>query len=71
MEKILRNVQRVMRSGRIFRGSVTGSALGLSLVTSYKESTLEKPTSHLNLDNMKETWSHKYLLQQSRLLFNS
>ena len=68
MAKILRNVRRAMRSGAILmRGSVTGSALSLAMVTSFKESTLEKPTSSLNLDNMKETWSHKFLLQQSRL----
>ena len=68
MAKILRNVRRAMRSGSILmRGSITGSALSLAMVTSFKESTLEKPTSSLNLDNMRETWSHKFLLQQSRL----
>lgn len=67
MAKILRNLQRTIRSGSLLR-RCTGSAISFSIVTSFQESNLEKPNYSLNLDNMKENWSHKFLLQQSRLL---
>ena len=66
MAKILRNLQRAMRSGFLMKGTITGSAISLSIVKTFQETTLEKPTSPLNLDDIKETWSHKLLLQKSR-----
>ena len=70
MAKILRNLQRAMRSGPLLRGSITGSAISLSIVKTFQETALEKPTSSLNLDDMKENWSHKLLLQKSRFTIN-
>ena len=68
MAKLLRNVQRAMKRGALFRGGITGSVISLSTVTILQESDLRKPTSSLNLDNIKEKWSHKFLLQQSRFI---
>jgi len=50
------------------RGSITGSAISLSIVKTFQETTIEKPTRPLNLDDMKENWSHKLLLQKSSLM---
>jgi hypothetical protein len=62
---------RLVKKGlmrRIARPAVSLSAgAGLSNILSYQaDSELARPENSLQLENIGEKWSHKYLLQQSR-----
>ena len=45
---------------------VRATVLNFSTVLTFREEDLEKPECALNLENNKEKWTPKYLLQQSR-----
>ena len=49
-------------SPRLFAGTMMSSLI------SYQEDNLSKPETMLDLENIKEKWSYKHLLQQSSLL---
>jgi len=62
----------IMRAGCTWashRKGVRVAGAGLASILSYQAATdLEKPDASLQLQNMGEEWSHKFLLQQSSVL---
>jgi len=70
----MKNVKAVgiMRAGCVWAGHRKGvriAGAGLASILSYQAVTdLEKPDTSLQLQNMGEEWSHKFLLQQSSVL---
>ena len=64
MSKFLRTVAKSLNL--FSKPVICGTFLNFSTVPAFKEEDLEKPKSALKLENIKEKWTHKYLLQQSR-----
>ena len=65
MAKFLRTLCKPIKRSLVQTG-VSGTVISFSTVVAFQEQNLEKPSSEINFENMKEKWSHKYLLQQSR-----
>ena len=61
MVKFLKNIYHMISKRAMYK-----PVLSFSTVVAFQESELGKPKSSLKLENMREKWSHKYLLQQSR-----
>ena len=61
MVKFLKNIYHMISKRAMYK-----PVLSFSTVVAFQESELGKPKSSLKLENMREKWSHKHLLQQSR-----
>ena len=61
MVKFLKNIYHMISKRAMYK-----PVLSFSTVVAFQESDLGKPKSSLKLENMREKWSHKHLLQQSR-----
>ena len=61
MVKFLKNIYHMISKRAMYK-----PVLSFSTVVAFQESELGKPESSLKLENMREKWSHKHLLQQSR-----
>ena len=61
MVKFLKNIYHMISKRAMYK-----PVLSFSTVVAFQESELGKPGSSLKLENMREKWSHKHLLQQSR-----
>jgi len=63
MVKFLKNIYHMISKRAMYK-----PVLSFSTVVAFQESELGKPKSSLKLENMREKWSHKHLLQQSSVL---
>ena len=61
MVKFLKNIYHMISKRAMYK-----PVLSFSTVVAFQESELGKPKSSLKLEIMREKWSHKHLLQQSR-----
>ena len=70
MARIVRLVKNnlLRRPVLLGRGVSLAAGAGIASILSFQaEAELGKPKDSLQLENIEQKWSHKYLLQQSRL----